>query len=586
MKEKGRWDLNPLYEGLDDPGIEKDFEKLTRLVEESKSIFQGEGGATGQIKAGIRLAEEVSDTLRILASFLSLVSSADTSLGQPQALLNRIRGIMADFQSFDVQLKRLIASQDPKELLEDEELAVYAFYLAESREEAGYLLDAELEEMIARLDIYGASSWNNLFRQLTSAAVMDLDGEKKTLTQLRNLAYDSGREVRHKAYEAELALYPQLEKSLAAALTAIKGQVVYLSRKRGHASPLDEALFKSRMGRDSLDAMIAAMTEKKDVFIRYFKAKARLFGQDKLHWADMFAPVGKLPDGYSMDDSRRMLTESFEKLHPPIAALINRAYEEEWIDFFPRENKVGGAFCANLTVIRQSRVLTNFEGSFSGVSTLAHELGHAYHGVRIEEHAPLNRSYSMPVAETASIFNETHFLLEQVAASGDPEEKLGLLDGFLMNSGQVICDILSRFLFEQEVFHRVEKEVLKPEDLKDIMHRAQLEAYGDGLDPDSLHPYMWACKPHYYSAGLSFYNFPYAFGALFAAALYRKAGEEGAAFMEQYDRMLTATTVSTVEEAGRLTGLEFTDKAVWENSMASFLPFVSAFEELTETLAP
>jgi oligoendopeptidase F len=192
----------------------------------------------------------------------------------------------------------------------------------------------------------------------------------------------------------------------------------------------------------------------------------------------------------------------------------------------------------------------------------------------------------MPVAETASIFNETHFLLEQVAASGDPEEKLGLLDGFLMNSGQVICDILSRFLFEQEVFHRVEKEVLKPEDLKDIMHRAQLEAYGDGLDPDSLHPYMWACKPHYYSAGLSFYNFPYAFGALFAAALYRKAGEEGAAFMEQYDRMLTATTVSTVEEAGRLTGLEFTDKAVWENSMASFLPFVSAFEELTETLAP
>lgn len=582
MQESGRWDLSALYDSLDDPRIEEDFEKLAGLVEESKTLFDGEADAAGQVLAAVRLAEKVSVSLRQLASYLSLVSSADTSISRTTALLNRVRGVMAAFAGFDVKFKRLVADLEVDPLLDLEGLGQYGFYLTESKKEAGYLLDAELEELIARLNINGVDAWGNLFRDLTSTAKIDWEGKEKTLTELRNLAYDPDPLVRKEAYKAELALYPQIEKPLAAALGAIKGQVVYLSRRRGHASPLDEALFKSKMGRQTLDAMIGAMTEKKEIFVRYFKAKANYFGQESLHWADMFAPLGKLPGGYTVEDSRELLVSSFKKLHPPIAELIDRAYRDRWIDFFPRENKVGGAFCSNLAVIGQSRVLTNFEGSFSAVSTLAHELGHAYHGSRIEDHAPLNRSYSMPVAETASIFNETHFLLQELKASQDPQVRLGLLDGFLMNSGQVICDILSRFLFESEVFERVESEVMKSEELQAIMRQAQLTAYGDGLDEASLHPYMWVCKPHYYSASLSYYNFPYAFGALFASALYQKAEEQGPSFMDQYDQMLTATTVSTVEEVGRLVGLELTRKEIWLEGMASFEPFVTAFEELVK----
>ena len=584
MQESGRWDLSALYDSLDDPRIEEDFERLAALVEESRSLLDGRGEAAERVRAGIKLAEKVSDTLRYLASYLSLVSSADTSISRTTALLNRVRGIMAAFAVFDVKFKRLVADLDIDRLLEQEGLSQYGFFLAESKKEAGYLLDAELEELIARLDIYGVDAWRNLFRDLTSSAKTEWEGKTKTLTELRNLAYDPDPLVRKEAYQAELALYPRIEKPLAAALGAIKGQVVHLSRRRGHASPLDEALFKSKMSRQTLDAMIGAMIERKEVFGRYFKAKASYLGQQSLHWADLFAPLGELPGGYTIEDSRELLVSSFEKLHPPIAQLIDKAYRHQWIDFFPRENKVGGAFCNNLPVIRQSRVLTNFEGSFSAVSTLAHELGHAYHGSRIEDHAPLNRSYSMPVAETASIFNETHFLLQALKASRDPQIRLGLLDGFLMNSSQVICDILSRFLFEQQVFERVETEALKSEDLQSIMHQAQLEAYGDSLDQASLHPYMWACKPHYYSASLSFYNYPYAFGALFASALYQKAEAQGPSFMAQYDQMLTATTVSTVEEVGRFVGLDLTRKEIWLEGMASFEPFVNAFEELVKEL--
>ena len=584
MQVSGQWDLTALYQGLDDPAIEKDFENIQDLVDQSKSFFEEEREAIVQAVQGLALSEEISEQVRRLGSFLSLMSSADTSIGKTTALLNRLKGIMAGFAVFEVKLTRLLAGMDLEGLVQEESLAPYAFLLEEKQKEAAHILDADLEELLARLDIYGASAWNNLFRQLTSTASHDLDGQAKTLTELRNLAYDPDPQTRKKAYEAELALYPALEQALASALAAIKGQVVYMSQRRGHDSPLDEALFKSRMSRESLDAMIQAMVEGKEVFVRYFKAKAAYLGQESLHWADMFAPLGKLPSGYSVEDSRQMLVDSFNKLHPPIASLIDRAYQEDWIDFFPRKNKVGGAFCANLGFIKASRVLTNFEGSFSGISTLAHELGHAYHGLRIEDHAPLNRSYTMPVAETASIFNETHFLLEALEASEDPEIKIGLLDGFLMNSGQVICDILSRFLFESEVFERVASESLKSEDLQAIMHQAQLTAYGDGLDEASLHPYMWACKPHYYSASLSFYNYPYAFGALFAAALYQKAQAEGPAFMAQYDDMLTATTVSSVEEVGLRVGLDLTKKETWAASMASFESFVQTFEDLVAQL--
>ena len=580
MKEAGRWDLSPLYDSLEDPQIEKDFERLSKIVEDSRTFFETEAGAVEQIKEGVKLSEELSELVTKLASYLVLRMNADTSISKTIALLNRIRGIMAGFQPFEVGLKRLVAAQDIDELIKEDELKHYEFMLHESKAEAGFLLDAELEELIAHLNIYGVGAWENLFDQLTSTASVEMDGESKTLTELRNLAYDPDQELRHKAYEAELSLYPQIEKSLAGALNSIKGQVNYLTERRGHASPLDESLFRNRTSRETLDALIDALIEKKDIFVRYYKAKAKYFGQESLHWADMFAPIGKLPSGYTVEDSREMLVSSFEKLHPPIAAVIDRAYEDQWIDFYPRENKVGGAFCSNLSIIKQSRVLSNFDGSFSAITTLAHELGHAYHGARIEDHAPLSQDYSMPVAETASTFNEIHFALEQIEASGDPEIKLGLLDSLLMNIGQTCCDILSRFLFEQQVFERVQNENLRSEDLQTIMHEAQVESYGDGLDAESLHPYMWACKGHYYSAGRSYYNYPYAFGSLFSAALYDKAQKEGSDFMEKYDQMLTATTVSTSEETGALVGLDLTDKQTWIKSVESFEPYVAEFENL------
>ncbi|MCD1147666.1 M3 family oligoendopeptidase [Peptoniphilus sp. KCTC 25270] len=580
--EKYQWDLSPLYKGTDDETLIKDIEKMENLVKGSQVFFDKEKEEEKILREGISLMEEIVELVEKTFAYLQFVLAADTSNGKALGLLNRGRKVLAKFNGFEVKFSRVLGEMNLDSYLEKEEFKPYSFVLKEMQEGGKHLLSEAEEEILAEVSIYGTNAWENLFDQLTSKASAEYRGEEKNLTELRNLAYDPDPKVRKEAYEAELKVYPKIEDSLAVALTSIKGHVNTIARKRGYKDAIEETLDKSRMDRKTLDALIQAMEENLDIFHRYFKAKAKGLGKEKLPWEDLFAPMGKVPAGYSVPLSQRALVESFEAIHPPIAKLMDQAYNDNWIDFFPRKGKVGGAFCENLGSIKQSRILTNFDGSFNAVDTLAHELGHAYHGYLIEDKSPLNRSYSMPVAETASTFNEFHFLLDTLEKAKNEEDYLGLIESFLMGNAQTICDILSRYLFEKEVFERVDDEILSAKELCDIMHRAQVKAYGEGVEEESLHPYMWACKGHYYSAALSYYNFPYAFGSLYAMALYTEAKEKGPEFMEKYDAMLSATTTSTVEDVGAVVDMDLRNPEFWKNAMKTFEPYVKEFEKLVK----
>ncbi|MBQ3107324.1 MAG: peptidase M3, partial [Firmicutes bacterium] len=317
-------------------------------------------------------------------------------------------------------------------------------------------------------------------------------------------------------------------------------------------------------------------------FRAYLKHKAKLLGHENgMPWFDVLAPMGKA-DGisYTPEEAHKYLVERFTAFAPDLGAMMDRAFKEEWIDFYSRPGKRGGAFCNNLPYIGESRVMTNYSGSFGSVVTLAHELGHAYHGQQIQNHRPLNTSYTMPVAETASTFNEL-VITNDAIRNAEGEAKVALVESQLHNWTQIIVDIYSRFLFEDEVFRRRKNEFLFSEDLEDIMLRAQKEAYGDGLDPEWLHPYMWACKGHYYRPYLSYYNFPYAFGGLFAAGLYAQYLEEGDAFLPKYRDILKATTVDTVENVAKLAGIDLTKPDFWRTSLAMVTAQIDLFIEET-----
>ncbi|HHT97163.1 MAG TPA: M3 family oligoendopeptidase, partial [Clostridiales bacterium] len=299
-----------------------------------------------------------------------------------------------------------------------------------------------------------------------------------------------------------------------------------------------------------------------------------------LPWYDLFAPLGESEKKFTEIEARDYLLKHFRSFSDDLADMAEEAFENNWIDFNPRKGKVGGAFCLNIPFAKQSRVLSNFTGSLSDVVTLAHELGHAYHGMMIQEHLPLNTNYSMPVAETASTFNEA-IIMNAAIDDADINEKIGLIESQLQDVTQIICDIYSRYLFETEIFNKSRKGFLFSDELKQIMLNAQKEAYGDGLDHRYLHPYMWINKSHYYSESLSFYNFPYAFGGLLARGLYEKHQNEGKDFLPKYRKFLYSTTIMSVEDACKQAEIDLEDPEFWRTSLKSYEKLIDEFITLS-----
>jgi pepF/M3 family oligoendopeptidase len=428
------------------------------------------------------------------------------------------------------------------------------------------------------MNLSGGRAWGDLFSHLTANVTVEYRGEKTSLSAVRGLAESDDAAERKDAYEAELACYDKIKDSIAFALNGIKAQVNTEAELRGYESPLEMTLEQSRMKKETLDAMLAAMREALPKFREYLRHKASLLGYPNgLPWYEILAPMGKA-DGksYTVEEAHAYLVEHFSSFAPDLAEMVDTAFREEWIDFYPHKGKVGGAFCSNLPFMKQSRILTNFSGTFGSITTLAHELGHAYHGKQIEDHRPLNTGYTMPVAETASNFNEL-IIVNHAIANAEGEEKIRLIETQIQDMTQIIVDIYSRFLFEDEVFRRRKNTFLFSGELEKIMLSAQKEAFGDGLDPKYLHPYMWCCKSHYYRAGLSYYNFPYAFGGLFSRGLYAKYLEEGEAFLPKYRALLKATTVDTVENVAGIAGIDLTEPDFWRKSLATITDAIDLF---------
>ncbi|MBQ8278496.1 MAG: M3 family oligoendopeptidase [Roseburia sp.] len=581
---KTEWNLEVLYKGLDDPAYEADMKRYEEAQKEFVELYESVKNQKPEDVAEALLLkeEETAVLLRKLSEYISLRQAVETENGDLMAQMNRLVriynnavGTMLAAEQFVAKIEDIDAAATKSEVI-----AAYRAMILRNKEKEKYMFSDEVETMISAMEVTGGSAWGQLQSYLTSTVKVDYEGEQITLTQVRNLANSPDAAVRKAAYEAEIAAYEKIEDALAFALNNIKNQVTMLCEKRGYESPLAMTLMDARMKRETLDAMMEAIKEYLPTFRKYLRKKGEMLGHNNgLPWYELFAPMGKVEKTYTVEEARDYLVNCFSNFSTEMSDMMAEAFDNEWIDFFPRKGKEGGAFCAGVECIKQSRILTNFDGSFSSIGTLAHELGHAYHNLQIQNERIMNQDYPMPVAETASTFNETH-LGQHAVAQASGEELLNLLENDLKEQTQCIVDIYSRYLFETAVFEQSQNKFLMAADMKELMLNAQKEAYGDGLDENCMHPYMWACKGHYYSSGLSFYNFPYAFGNLFALGLYSKFLEEGESFVPKYNALLNATAKCSVEEAGAMVGIDLTNKEFWKSSLALIAKNIEKFCEL------
>ena len=579
------WNFDPIYRGFDDPLYEQNLSTLRSWGQQSGEYMAklSEVKPVEGLKTGIALLEQINELASKLANYAMLRQAANTKDAEANSWLGQIMNVISDTAASEAAFKQWAAAMQNLGALvsDDETLRDYTFLFSKLERSSRYLLSGRGEEIMAKLQLSGSNAWGDLQQYLTSTVPAAYRDQALNLSAVRNLAYDPDPQVRRDAYEAELACYERIRDALAFSLNSIKLETISDCQLRGYASPLARTLENADMQRATLDAMLSAMDEYLPKFWQYLKAKGKALGhKNGLPWYDLFAPMGKTSEKFTAGRARDYLVTLFAGFDQELSDMVATAFDNAWIDFYPRDGKSGGAFCAEVDCLGESRILANFDGAFTDVVTLAHELGHAFHNQCIQCHRPLNREYSMPLADTASTFNECVVMAAAIKAAEDMEEKLALIESQLQDATQIICDIYSRYLFEAAVFANRQEQFMDADTLCQMMRDAQKQSYGDGLDETTLHPYMWACKSHYY--GATFYNFPYAFGGLFARGLYAKYEQEGADFVPKYKKLLRATTVATAEDTAKVADIDLTDKAFWCSALQTIADQIDLFCELVE----
>ena len=596
------WDLSNVYPGLESQAFQTDVAELNSQLDALQAYLDRHKIATVSGPADIRNAagskqaidgyvDRMNSTLRAYYTLRAYVVSfvaTDSYNATARRLLSELEMLGVRLQQMDVRFQGWIGSVAevlPAALDQPGPAKDHAFYLAELAEQSKYLMSQAEESLAAELTLSGANAWNKLQGTVCSQLTVSFerDGQVETLpiAALQNLSHDPDPNVRRRAYEADLAAWETVREPLAAALNGVKGAVATLNRRRGRLDALHPSIDQARIDRPTLEVMLGAMRDAFPMFRRYLKAKAlRLGHAGALPWWDLFAPVGRSERRYTWAEAQTFIVSQFRTFDDRLAGLAQRAFDQRWIDAEPRDGKRGGAFCMEVPGVDESRILCNFDGSLDQVSTVAHELGHAFHNYCQIGKTQLQTITPMTLAETASIFCQTIVTDAALAQAADPDEELAILETFLVGATQVVVDITSRFLFEKEVFERREKAELSAEDFCETMLRCQQATYGEGLDARYLHKYMWAWKPHYYNSGLSCYNYPYAFGLLFGAGLYAIYQQRGPAFVPEYEALLASTGEGTAADLAARFGIDIRKPDFWKGSLGVIEKRVQRYVEL------
>ncbi|MFV0519049.1 MAG: M3 family oligoendopeptidase [Lachnospirales bacterium] len=585
LKEK--WNLDVLYTSIESKEYKDDKLSLERTINELNVFMQKEIANLSNAEGLKEFIKRVTDiekyrkTMTYVHLYLSTHSTDEIHLKESENLVklnNNSTIYLTLFKKYVAHIENL------DEIIEKEEfLKEYSLFIKETKEQSEYALSEAEEILLAKLKQSGSFAYTKLRDSYISSLLVDVNvkGETKKVNfpALRNMAFSPNLEERKEGYTKEIEHLGKIEKTIAAALNGIKGEVITEAETRGYSSPLDYTLKSQRMDQKTLDTMLKAMTNFLPEYERYFLKKAELLGhKNGLPFYDLFAPIGSNLT-YTYDEASQYIVKSFGEFSEELGAFADHAFKNQWIDAIPYENKREGAFCSNVNQIKESRILSNFGGDYSGLTTLAHELGHGFHGHCLKNEPPINCRYPMPLAETASIFCET-IIKNNALKTATKEEKLFILENSLQDSSQVIVDILSRFLFEDKVFKGRVNGSLTPNELNNFMLEAQKETYGKGLDSEHLHKYMWIVKGHYYSAGRNYYNFPYAFGILFATGIYAIYEKEPEGFIEKYKKLLRDTGKMSIYEVGKSIGLDLHDINFYNNSLAVIKREIDEFVSL------
>lgn len=606
-----RWNLDSIFSSIDSPeyknaiasynsgmdNLEQLLKTARKFIKEASSNFDFPAWLAGYLEAD----NNVTALASTLNAYAYVIYSTDTTNTAYLNNISKIDEIGLRYEQIELSFRSVLLANS--KYLDDfyaryPKFADYKFILSEEIEETKHQMSPAEENLASDLQRTGGDAWDRLHEQIISN-LKDENG--KTFNELRNDAYSPDAVLRKKSHLKEVALLRQNEIAFAACLNNLKGETCTLNKRRNWQDAIDRSLSSGRLSKETLNALISAIEESLPSWREYFKEKAKYLSEHGLTasetagkngaglaFYDLFAPIGTksaasdsiLNKKWSFEEAKDYIIERYSSFSPEMGAFAKTAFEKNWIDAEVRPGKVGGAYDEDFALTHESRILSNFTGAFSDIITLAHELGHAYHFSCMKGKPAAFFSYPMTLAETASTFAET-IVKQDMISKCDGADKLQILELDLQDTSQTLVDILSRFYFEKSVFEKRSEGELSANDFSELMKAAQEKSYGDGLN-EERHEYMWAVKSHYYSTGLDFYNFPYAFGQLFGAGLYSLYKKEGEKFAQRYAELLSHTGNMSCEELCKECGFDITTSDFWKEGISLYQKEIDLFKELAD----
>ncbi|MDA8244894.1 MAG: M3 family oligoendopeptidase [Elusimicrobia bacterium] len=594
-----KWDLTSYFPAFNGPEMIKFRKKLAAdiaaLQKKAAKLPPLSGKTAGDWEKLILAAENAATRMYHLASYLGCLSAADAANEAYQAEEAALSALDAEYSKFLVDLLRAFKDAPEKvfaAFIKRDRLKDIAYTLKRVRERARRTMTPAEEKLAADLSVDGFQSWDRLYSKLSSKLSFEMkwpDGKTETLpiSRWRALMSDPDRRVGRAAFEGGNKAWETIEDSCAAALNALAGTRLTLDRRRGIKHFLDHSLFNAGIKRSTLDAMYKAVHRNLEPLRDILRAKAAAMGRKGIAFFEREAPL-PLKDNktYTWEEGSAKVAEAFGRVYPALGAFYRKFEADRHLESEARGGKRPGAFCTGSHYIKEGRVYMTFNGTLGDVNTLAHEMGHAWHGYLMRDLRAWAAEYPMTLAETASIFGE-HLLAEGI--QGDPAvpeaQKLIMLDEYLTGAAVTILDITVRFEFEKAFHEERRKGEVSVARLKELMTGAQKRIFGDALEPGGEDPLFWASKLHFYMAGVSFYNYPYTFGFLLAATLFRKFKAEGESFLPKYEAFLRLSGSDTAEGVARRSLKEDIGRPeFWETAIKGLSEPLARYRRLLEEL--
>lgn len=591
MKYAINWDLESIFAGgSSSESLQQELQQIsTKMKEFHQLVDDFTPNAENQVEALseiLAVHEEIQKSFTECGSFIEALNSANIHDQQAKLLTGQLYSNLPAFQLATTILNKKFASyseEDWQNLMTH--FSQIAFRLSEMRRDGQELLDEQSENIINTLALDGQSAWSQHYDTIVASIQIPFNGEMLSAGQAFNTMMSSqDKAVRQELFEKWEKAWSDKADIFADTLNHLDGFRLNNYKLHGIDDFLKQPLEYNRLDKETLDMMWGTIQKNKQPIIDFLTRKAQLFGKDKMDWQDQDAPIvlGDFEERrYTFDQAADFIVENFKKFSPKMSEFAQMAFDKAWIEAEDRPGKRPGGYCTSLPKSQESRIFMTYGESVNEVSTLAHELGHAFHSHVMWDLPTLNQDYAMNVAETASTFAELIVADATLKEAKTDEEKINLLDVKLQNAIAMFMNIHARFIFESNFYAARQKGLVATDEITRLMVEAQKEAYINGLG--SYHPHFWAAKLHFFIDEVPFYNFPYTFGYLFSLGIYAKASQHADGFEDQYIALLRDTASMTTEElAKKHLDTDLHQATFWQAGIDMVLKDIATFMELTE----